>query len=211
MGIKDDLATAREAVKDIITWGDAIKLMCEKYQISKTDAARWLTIKQVHLYIKSYLLNPTIPTLTKGSTDITENYLLKITNPSWIDSFAHIQNAGMPVTKLEAVNLNELNAFLESQGIGIIGSKSEMAVKENPDNETQPQKRIRIIVETLTGNEGYADKLALPTRAKGKLKTELLKKHPQTFTDSTFDKAWSDASANGIIGIAEKEKYMPRK
>jgi hypothetical protein len=211
MGIKDDLAKAREAVNDIITWDDVIKLLCEKHQVSKIEIARWLTLKQVHLYIDSYLLNPTIPMVEKSSGDLAANYLAKITNPSWMDSFAHIQNAGQRVTKREAVNLNKLNSFLESQGIGILGSESETTIKENPDNETQPQKRIRMIVEALTGDEGYADKLALPTSAKGKLKAELLKKHPQIFTNSTFDKAWSDASASGIIGIAEKEKYMPRK
>jgi len=67
-----------------------------------------------------------------------------------------------------------------------------------------------MILEALSGDNGYANIKELPTGAKRKLKDELLKDHPKIFTDSTFDKSWTETSAQGLIGLAEKEKFTPK-
>jgi len=67
-----------------------------------------------------------------------------------------------------------------------------------------------MILEALSGDNGYANIKELPTGAKRKLKDELLKDHPKIFTDSTFDKSWTETSAQGLIGLADKEKFKPK-
>ena len=219
MGIRDDLAKARDDVKNILPWEKAIELMCARNQVSASEIARWLVLKEVQKYINTYILNPSIPIAGKVSSEVTVNFLQKIISPSWLDAIQKFQIINQQFNqrdvKMEAIDLIELNAFLESNGAAPITLEISVVSKNaNPLDEvteTLPQKRIRIIVESLSGDEGYSDKLSLPTSAKSKLKTELLKKHPKIFTESTFNKAWADASASEIIGIADKKKFTPRK
>ena len=189
--------------------------MCAQNQTSKAEVARWLILKQAYPYMNSYSLNPTIPLAEKVDADATASFFQRIISPSWLDFVANLQNSGRRINKIESVDIYELNAFLASNKVEPIvletPASNKDARQQNDISETLPQKRVRMIVEALSGDEGYSDILALPTDAKGKLKDELLKNHPQIFTESTFIKAWSDASASGMIGIAEKKKFTPRK
>ena len=119
-----------------------------------------------------------------------------------------------PQAKYVALNINDLDAFLQHEGIPSILQEERESdtnpIASNQENESLPQKRQRMILEALSGDNGYANIKELPTGAKRKLKDELLKDHPKIFTDSTFDKSWTETSAQGLIGLAEKEKFTPK-
>jgi len=213
VGIKDDLIAAQEAVKDIITWERALELICASQRVTKIEAARWLILKQADRTLKSYFLTPSIPLAEEHAENNTTAYLQDIVSPSmqaFIDKF---RLAGRQ-TKHVALNINDLDAFLQHEGIPSILQEERESdtnpIASNQENESLPQKRQRMILEALSGDNGYANIKELPTGAKRKLKDELLKDHPKIFTDSTFDKSWTETSAQGLIGLADKEKFKPK-
>ena len=213
MGIRDDLVKAEDAVKDIITWGQALELVCESQQVTKTEAARWLLLKRADQLLTSYFLQPTIPLAVECACDDAAAYLQDIVNPSLFSFIAKYKLADGPA-KFVAVNINNLDAFLQHEGMpSILQEDREFdtnLVASRDNDETLPETRLRVIIESLSGDDGYADIHALPIEAKGKLKTELLKSHPKIFTVSTFNKAWSEASGQGLIALSDKDKFTPK-
>jgi len=213
VGIRDDLIAAQEAVKDIITWERALELLCASQRVTKLEAARWLILKKADRLLKSYLLIPSIPIVEEHAEAKATAFLQNIVSPSVLAFFSKFQFADRETTFV-AVNINQFDGFLHSEGIpSILQAQREsdiIPVASSEENEPLPQKRLRIIIESLSGDNGYANIHALPTEAKRKLKTELVADHPKIFTDSTFDKAWTEASGQGLIGLADKKKFTPK-
>lgn len=71
------------------------------------------------------------------------------------------------------------------------------------------EMREKLLVDVATHLEYLPPQL--PLGAKKKIKLHCIDKHPDIFSDSTFDKAWQTASKSGVLRIINSEKYHPNK
>ena len=118
----------------------------------------------------------------------------------------------------------ERDRFAQEHGIGqptmsnpqpappVVAAKDTEPVP-TPETEQKAdsliQQRVEIIAAELS--RGHADLMALPRGSKAELRSQLCSEMPRLFTESTFDKAWTDGTSgeNPRFRLVNANRHRP--
>ena len=145
MSIAADLQNAENEYNGFIRWGRVVKLLAEQYNLTEKEVARWLILKDAHLYFTSYELEPHIPR-AKQCTDETqakrviESFILQ--ENSFAATLRMVTGQSSASNLNVGVHLNQLNQFLQSNSVEelVIQTRTTKNLTA-PIELTRPQQR----------------------------------------------------------------------
>lgn len=123
------------------------------------------------------------------------------------------------------VRFQELEEFEQEHGIGqqvqkqlappvVAGKDTEPVPTPETESKWGPddgpiRRRVEIIAAELSRD--HADLMALPRGSKAELRSQLCSEMPRLFTESTFDKAWTDGTSgeNPRFRLVNANRHRP--
>ncbi|HEY5851072.1 MAG TPA: hypothetical protein VIT62_09970 [Lysobacter sp.] len=220
MAIHEDLQEAKAGSGTMISVSAAVRRLADQASVSAQDAAHWLALKGAHRQVPAYMVYPlgydheklVLSTDERGVWHYQAVYdeLLAI---AYKDNLVVLMGSMSAWTKMPRARVAwvkaEIDAFIAENG----GVPSQTGGAESPATADPRSRGGAGIMEMRKDkleaaiNQVVDDPMNIPVGVKVRLKKDLCMQDPGTFTASTFDKAWSDLSASGQIGIVGKETF----